>query len=62
MNTVIGAALMVSVALLFRYLVTHRDQAEQLRQAVPPVWIVIPLLILVGFFGGAAMIIVDMSK
>lgn len=62
MNTVIGAALMASVVLLFRYLVAHRHQAEQLRLAVPPVWFVIPLLMLVSFFGGAAIIIVDMYK
>lgn len=62
MNSIIGAALMAAVVLLFRYLVTHRDQAEKLRQAVPPVWFVIPLLMLVGFFGGAAMIVVDMYK
>ncbi len=62
MNTAIGAASKATVVLLFRYLVTHRNQAEQLRLAVPPVWFAIPLLMLVGFFGGAAMIIIEMYK
>jgi hypothetical protein len=61
-NILIGAAMMAAVVLVFRYLTTHRDQAERLRQIVPPVWFAIPLLMLVGFFGDAAMIIVDIYK
>jgi hypothetical protein len=60
MNAIVGAALMIAAVLLFRFLKANEDLAERLRQSVPGIWIAVPLLIMFGFIGGAAIVVIDL--
>ncbi len=58
MNALLGALLMVTTILLFRYLKAHTNFAERIRQTVPGSWVLIPMFIIFGFISGATMVTV----
>jgi hypothetical protein len=55
MRVAVGAALMIASVLLF-WLVSPRHGQERGIARVPGMWVVLPLLIMLGFLGGGALL------
>jgi hypothetical protein len=55
MRVALGAALMIASVLLF-WLVSPRRGQERRIARMPGMWVVLPLLIMLGFLGGGVLL------
>jgi hypothetical protein len=61
MRIALGAALMIASVLLF-WLVSPRHSEERGIVRLPGMWVVLPLLIMLGFLGGGALIFESVGR
>ena len=61
MRAALGAGLMIASMLLF-WLVSPRHGQERGIARLPGMWVVLPLLIILGFLGGGALIYESVAR